>query len=255
MFPDEAFGLIFSWDDVITDSRALRRAAWQQVATDEGLHFPSIERQHMYDMRAERAAMDVLHWTRDIKRAQEISWLVATAYSEKLAGISAPLHGVQEWLALMSKTNVPCALVANLDRITVTKLLERMNLRRYFSALVTAADDMDTAAQRFLSASLKLGRPPNQCIVFAGCPTSVAAAHNCTMRAVAVMGAHTAPQLRTADLTIGAMTELTVYNLRRLFANRGSDFMDLKKGRIGQGPSKRQINHATAERPPSPPLY
>lgn len=106
----------------------------------------------------------------------------------------------------------------------------------------TADDDMETIAQRFLSAAIKLGRPPDHCVVFAACPTAVtgelgevecqlewnwkpvgsaggcmrgggsrcgfrwsasrvtcahlplaapppAAAHNCTMKAVAVMGA------------------------------------------------------------------
>lgn len=250
MCPDEAFGLIFGWDDVIADTRALQRAAWRRVAQEEGLPFPSIERPHMYDMRPERAAMEVLHWTRDMRRAQGLAWQVATAYGEALRGVEAPLPGVKEWLALMCKTNVPCALVTAMDRTTAVELLERMDLRRYFTALVTADDDMDSMAQRYLSAALKLGRPPNQCIVFGGCPASVAAAHNCTMKAVAVMGPHTAPQLRSADLTIGSMTELTVYNLRRLFANRGSEFMDLKKGRVGQGPRGRSLRQATAEQPP-----
>ena len=249
MRPDEAFGLIFSWDDVIADTRALQRAAWRSVAAAEDLPFPTIERPQLYDMRPERAALDVLQWTRDIRRAKELAWLVATAYVDALRGVEAPLPGVREWLALMSKTNVPCALVTAMDRTTAVDLLERLGLRRYFSALVTADDDMETVAQRYLSAALKLGRPPNQCVVFGGCPASVAAAHNCTMRAVAVMGPHTAPQLRSADLTIGAMTELTVYNLRRLFANRGNEFMDLNKQQVGQGPPRRRLNHATAERP------
>lgn len=41
---------------------------------------------------------------------------------------------------------------------------------------------MDTISQRFLSASIKLGRPPDQCVVFESSPAGITAAHNCTMK-------------------------------------------------------------------------
>ena len=245
MCPDEAYGLVFDFDDVIVDTRALQRIAWQNVATMEGLPYPSIERGHMFEMRPERAAMHVLQWTQNMQRAQELAWLVATEYAKQIHNIDTPLSGVVEWLEIMNKTNVPCALVTAIDKTTATNILEKMNLRHYFGALVTADDDMETIAQRYLSAAIKLNRPPNQCVVFGSTPAAMAAAHNCTMRCVAVIGPHTAPQLRSADLTISTMTELSVMNIRRLFANSGTQFMDLKKARTGQGTPKRKLRHAT----------
>lgn len=58
-----------------------------------------------------------------------------------------------------------------------------MGLDSFFALRVTAEDDMDTLAQRLLSAALKLQRPPNHCVVFAASPSAVTAAHNCTMKA------------------------------------------------------------------------
>ena len=58
MRPDEAFGMIFSLDNVIINTRQMQRRAWQRVAREEGLVFPSIER-HIYDMRPERAITEV----------------------------------------------------------------------------------------------------------------------------------------------------------------------------------------------------
>ena len=57
-----------------------------------------------------------------------------------------------------------------------------MGLEHHFSARVTAEDDMDTLAERLLSASLKLQRPPDHCVVFVASPSAVTAAHNCTMK-------------------------------------------------------------------------
>ena len=41
---------------------------------------------------------------------------------------------------------------------------------------LAADDDMETVSQRYLSAAIKLARPPNACVVFAACPTSVTGA-------------------------------------------------------------------------------
>eukprot|EP00887_Chlorella_sp_A99_P000305 scaffold13.g305.t1 len=226
MRPDEAFGLIFCFENVVADTRGLQRAAWQAVAEAEGLRFPSIERQSMYDVRPEHAITEMLQWTRDWKRARELAWLVAVAYSEQLAKARRAGAG---------------------GATTTHAVLDRLELRQHFCTTVTADDDMETIAQRFLSAAIKLGRPPEQCVVFASCAASVVAAHNCTMRAVAVMGAQPAFRLENADLTCSSLAQLSVYNIRRLFSNRGESFMDLRRQGTDAEALPRQLTHATAE--------
>ena len=62
MRPDEAFGMIFSWDNVVADTRVMQRRAWQTVAKAEGLPWPAIER-NFYDVRPERVITEVC-WPR-----------------------------------------------------------------------------------------------------------------------------------------------------------------------------------------------
>lgn len=57
--PDEAIGCIFAWDDVIANTRDMQRRAWQRLAEEEVLPFPSLERRHIFSIRPERAIMDV----------------------------------------------------------------------------------------------------------------------------------------------------------------------------------------------------
>lgn len=255
MRPDEAFGLIFAFDDVIVSSREVRDKAWRKVAEQENLPMPTVERPQMYDLQPERAIIDILQWTRNWGRAQELAWLVAVTYNDLIKEIDAALPGVMEWLDLIGKTNVPSALVTGMDKVSTTSLLEKLSLRRYFTDMVTADDDMETRSQQFLSAAIKIGRPPNQCVVFASDHSAVAAAHNCTMRAVAIIGAHPAYRLRNADLTIASMNELSVVNIRRLFANRGSEFMDLNKKFVGvpPRPSPRIANSTSDDEPEDEP--
>jgi beta-phosphoglucomutase-like phosphatase (HAD superfamily) len=64
--------------------------------------------------------------------------------------------------------------------------LARMTLHDHFDCLVTAEDELETISQRLLTASIKLGRAPNFCVYFDSTPRGVTAAHNCTLKAVAV---------------------------------------------------------------------
>lgn len=47
--------------------------------------------------------------------------------------------------------------------------------------------------------------------------------------------------LGQADLAVGSFNELSVINLRRLFANKGSTFMDRQKQIIEKTPPKRKL--------------
>jgi hypothetical protein len=57
--PDEAFGMIFNFDNVIVDTKQLQRHAWETLAQQENLIFPSVDRPQLYNMRPERAVTDV----------------------------------------------------------------------------------------------------------------------------------------------------------------------------------------------------
>ena len=58
------------------------------------------------------------------------------------------------------------------------------------------------------------------------------------VQAVAVQGAHKGYQLQAADLTCSSLSELSVYNVRRLFANRGYEAMDLRHQFVGKKPTE-----------------
>lgn len=64
-----------------------------------------------------------------------------------------------------------------------------------------------------------------------------------TAQVVAVQGRH----LQTADLSVVSLSELAVYNIRRLFADRQSEFMALQQASDDQKPRLRRIRNATME--------
>ena len=62
-------------------------------------------------------------------------------------------------------------------------------------------------------------------------------------------GRYRAYELAAADVTTSSLGSLAVYNVRRLFSNAGSEFMDLQRQAAGdddRGPRRRRrITNAT----------
>ncbi|KAI3981191.1 hypothetical protein MKX01_016326 [Papaver californicum] len=85
-----------------------------------------------------------------------------------------------------------CAIVSCLDRKTLLEALKHLGLRKYFQAIVTEEDGMESVAHKFLSAAVKLDSKPSRCVVFEDDPRGIVAAHNRTMMAVALIGVHPA---------------------------------------------------------------
>jgi len=227
--PDEAHGLIFTWDGVVTDTKDLQRRAWIQLAEEEGFKWPEIERPFIFESSPERVITELLHWTRDFAYARRLGYRLNEIYTENFEEISKPLPGIKEWLGTLNQFGIPTAIVSNMSRDAVLNALDRLELDQMFDELVTAEDDMDTCASQLLSASIKVARPPKKCVAFTSSPMMVTAAHNCTMKAVAVVGEYKHYDLKHADLTCSNLRELSLINVRRLFAMDGENFMDLKK--------------------------
>eukprot|EP00197_Chlamydomonas_leiostraca_P009716 CAMPEP_0202866456 /NCGR_PEP_ID=MMETSP1391-20130828/7591_1 /ASSEMBLY_ACC=CAM_ASM_000867 /TAXON_ID=1034604 /ORGANISM="Chlamydomonas leiostraca, Strain SAG 11-49" /LENGTH=334 /DNA_ID=CAMNT_0049546399 /DNA_START=194 /DNA_END=1198 /DNA_ORIENTATION=+ len=246
--PDQAFGLIFNLD-ALADTRAAMAAAWKRLAAAHALPCPD-NTLHLVekDLSPERAIMDVLGWTRDMRLARglvhELSDHFAAALMEQPPTAGAP--GLRQWLDSVATYHIPTAAVTRLDRATARRVLERMTLHDHFQALVTDDDGMETQAEALLSAALQLQRPPNHCVFFDSHPQGVTAAHNASMKCIALASARVpAYKLRAADLTCTSLASLSVYNVRRLFANAGCEMGDLVKQSSGDKPgNKKRIANA-----------
>lgn len=99
------------------------------------------------------------------------------------------------------------AAVMSITVFIPQELMARLDIAHFFEARVTAEDGTETIAESLLSAAYKLQRPPNQCVVFDGSPSGIAAAHNCTMK-VGTAGATAAVVLKAADMELHPLGKL-----------------------------------------------
>ncbi|KAA8533992.1 hypothetical protein F0562_031509 [Nyssa sinensis] len=100
MKPDEAYGLIFSFDNVVADTRALKLKAWKQLASEEGKEIPEdsdAQRLLLY-AGADHVLHKVLLWEKAESELDRLKSRLSQLYYDNLLRLSEPMEGVEEWL-------------------------------------------------------------------------------------------------------------------------------------------------------------
>ncbi|GAA4377448.1 HAD family phosphatase [Hymenobacter koreensis] len=102
------------------------------------------------------------------------------------------LPGLPEFLEKAHQQGIPMAIASAAIPFNINFVLDNLNLRHYFGAVVSA-DDVSISKphpETFLKAAELLGVPPADCLVFEDVPKGAEAAHNAGMDAVVLTTTH-----------------------------------------------------------------
>jgi len=102
--------------------------------------------------------------------------------------------GLYEFLEQAHQEGIPMAIGTAAIPINIDFVLDNLNIRQYFSAIVSA-DDVTFSKpnpETFLKAAELLGVPPTDCLVFEDVPKGAETAANAGMRAVIITTTHQA---------------------------------------------------------------
>lgn len=223
--PDEAFGAIFRLEGAIVDTTHIHHSAWTRVAEEMNYTKPELSDVTLaMTMPVEKAIQRVMYWTQDWGDTKRIAYRRAELYYELWRDYDHQmLQETRDWLESLYKASIPICVCSEMDHDSLQVSLKKMGVEDLTEkcCFVTAEDDCDTRAQMYLTSALKLNRRPEYCVVFDVDPEAISSAHDISAQCVAVLGNHAAWQLRSADLTVSSLGDLTTYNIRRLFANVG----------------------------------
>jgi HAD superfamily hydrolase (TIGR01509 family) len=200
--PTRRWAALFDWDGVLVDSKALHRAAWDQVGREFGyLHGPDDFRRH-FGSQNRRAIVDILRWTADDADVERISTRKEIIYRERLGGSDIWMAGSPAFVALLAARGVPCAIVSSSPRENIDVVLEGSPVREQLGAIVTAEDTRvgKPHPEGFLLGAARLGLTPDRCVVFEDAPAGVDAGLAGGMRVVALTTTHEPPELVRAHL-------------------------------------------------------
>lgn len=229
--PDEAFGAIFTWDVIVANARQLELQAWEAVAAEKKLPVPDMDDiVRAEGMAPEAAVSRVFYWTDDWGEVKRCVFLKHEKFHELERNFRyKTTQGIETWLDMLERYGIPCILCAAAQtKERVRTIVSTLGLSKYFTNndIVSTEDEFESLEQMLLVAALKCERPPGKCVVFTDKPNGITAGHEVTAKVIAVIGAHPAYEMKTADQLVSDFDDLVLYNIRRLFSEDGMEFMD-----------------------------
>jgi HAD superfamily hydrolase (TIGR01509 family) len=176
-------GVIFDFDGVIADSEPLQYAAYSRVLQEFGVSVTREEYGREWIAAGRGPEYAVKQYALPLT-ADEVKRRKNPIYHELLRSSVTLMPGVPEALRRLS-AEFPLALATNSFEVDACFVLDRFELRQYFTALVTREcyDEPKPAPDAFLAAAAALRRAPRHCVVIedaekgilsaarAGCPT------------------------------------------------------------------------------------
>jgi beta-phosphoglucomutase family hydrolase len=211
---------IFDWDGVVIDSSRQHERGWEMLAAEQGRVLPPGLFKRSFGMKNDCVIRDLLGWTTDLERIQQLSLRKEVLYRELIQGDRIhPLPGVVSWLSELRAAGVPCAIGSSTPRRNIECVIDALNLRAFFAATV-AAEDVTHGKPHpevFLAAASRLGVSPRRCVVFEDAHVGIEAARTAGMKVVGIATTHPSESLRTADRVVDRLDELEVSELATWF--------------------------------------
>lgn len=128
------------------------------------------------------------------KEKERMSYSKEKEYQREFRPFLRLLPGLEEFLIKAKQANIPMAIGSAAITFNVDFVLDGLDIRDFFSAIVSA-DDVTRSKpdpETFLKCSVQLGVPPGDCIVFEDAPKGVEAALNAGMKCVVITLLHEA---------------------------------------------------------------
>ena len=122
-------------------------------------------------------------------------------YQEAFRPLLQLLPGLPPFLEQSKQAGIPMSIGSAAIRYNIDFVLDGLDIRHYFNALVSA-DDVQRSKpdpETFLSCAQRMGVDPANCIVFEDAPKGVEAARRAGMKAVVITTLHEAHEFKEWD--------------------------------------------------------
>ncbi|MFZ0828207.1 MAG: beta-phosphoglucomutase family hydrolase [Verrucomicrobiia bacterium] len=179
-------GLIFDCDGTLADTMPLHWRAWQMITQRHGLHFPE---DRFYSLGGV-PSRDILKMLSG-EQGRSLDHIAVAhekeeAYLTTLSQIE-PIQAVVE-IAKANHGKIPMAVASGGTEKIINLVLERLNIRHLFDAVVTSemVKNQKPAPDIFLEAAKRIGVEPKFCRAYEDTELGMAAIRAAGMEAVDV---------------------------------------------------------------------
>lgn len=217
--------ILWDMDGVLADTSQLHFETWERLLTDQGIPFDRQKFHQIYGIKNRELLSILAGKSLEPQRMEWIADQKELAFRQALPGHLCLLPGVLDWLQRFNTWGWRQAIASSAPPENVEALVDELDIRQYFSALVTPGNlpgKPDPTV--FLLASSRLGVPPNNCIVIEDSIPGIEAARRAGMRCIAVTTTNPPEALTQVDIVVESMAQLTLEQLESLIGRSSGYF-------------------------------
>jgi beta-phosphoglucomutase len=185
---------IFDLNGTMINDMPYHTKAWQTLLNDQlGGSFTWEEvKKEMYGKNPEVLVRMFGPDRFTTEEMNDLSYKKEEKYQEEFLPHLALLPGLQEFLEAAYQKGIPMAIGSAAIPFNIDYVLDNLNIRHYFKAIVSADDVVLSKPhpETFLKAAQLLDIMPDDCVVFEDVPKGVEAAANAGMKAIVITTTH-----------------------------------------------------------------
>jgi beta-phosphoglucomutase family hydrolase len=202
-------GVLWDLDGVLVDTGEFHYQAWSQILPAYGLQMTREFFQATFGMNNTGVLSALLGRRPEPELLTELSDRKERRFRQVLRGQVQPLPGVHLWLERLKTEGVPQAIASSAPQANIDVILDELNLRAYFAAVVTGVDlPGKPDPTLFLKAARLIDVSPERCIVVEDAVAGVEAAKRAGMKCIAVTNTNPPHALKAADLVVDRLDTL-----------------------------------------------
>lgn len=185
-FTNRAF--IFDMDGTLVDNMRFHAAAWQTMLRENDVEMDAHDFLVKTAGKTNREIIPNLFRDTTEERLLELGLRKETIYRELFLPERKAIAGAIEFLTEAQKLGVKMAVATAAPVANVEFILDGLDLRRFFTAITTAADVSNGKPnpEVFIKSAEKLGVEPKNCLVFEDAINGFEAAHRAGMKSIGI---------------------------------------------------------------------
>jgi len=212
------YAVIFDMDGVLVDSHEMIWSSVNKVLGEKGVHLGKGDINQYVGMSFKDA---VEAWN-----SRYGLDLYLESFTDEVWDLELKfLDGMKLDRGLVSLLNdlrthyVPMAVGTSSQRFRADIMLDSLDLKKYFSAVISANDVTKHKPEPdlFLKAASRLSMPPERCVVIEDAASGIEAAKRGNMKSVGYENGYNNGEVREADIVINNFSQLSYDSLAGLF--------------------------------------
>lgn len=207
--------VVFDWDGTLADSREVVVASFQKALSGINCKIGDKFIEQCIGIGSAETFREILRFCKKSFDETLITNLVEIKIRNEIE-MSSSIYLFDGALQLLQSLHgkIKIGLASMNDRLVIDHLLKIMNMKKFFNAVVTAADVAKSKPnpEIFLKCASKLNSKPEKCVVLEDSIFGVEAAKKAKMTCIAVLtGAYPIKMLEKAnpDLIVNSLTQKT----------------------------------------------